>query len=137
MSQSDYIKYKKVSRELKINKLNPILDSQEYIDYKQYALENTTPTRPNYVYNGGTSTTTNGKLSYNQLVPANKKIIFGIERSRTTTCPTFTLCTNTNQRTNRRALLQPQIDPRPLRPLTDKELATPLSSSQFCQCINV
>ena len=41
MSQSDYIRYKKTGMQLKINKLDPILNSQDYLAYTDYNLENT------------------------------------------------------------------------------------------------
>ena len=53
MSQSDYLKYKRVSRELKTNKLSPVFNDQDYVSYKEYALENTI---------------SNSKLTYNQRI---------------------------------------------------------------------
>ena len=41
MSQSDYIRYKKTGIQLKINKLDPILNNQDYLAYTDYNLENT------------------------------------------------------------------------------------------------
>lgn len=122
MSQSDYIKYKRVSQELKaINKLAPVLDPNDYVDYKEYSLENSIQ---------------NTKLQYNQLIPSGKKIIFNMEKSNTTTCPVFTICKNTNARTNRKPLLGSQFMPKPLRPLTQKQLGKDISELNICVCTN-
>ena len=74
MSQSDYLKYKKSAVVLKNSgDLPAVFDEQDYISYKRF----------------------------DQLVPTGTKILFDIERAKTTTCPTtFSLC-NTNQRVNR------------------------------------
>ena len=66
MSQSDFIKYKKVYTELKINKLPRILSSHESTMYKQFTLENMIDS-------------SNNTLEYNRIIPTNKKIIFDIE----------------------------------------------------------
>ena len=34
MSQSDYLNFKRVSNELKINKLNPVFNTKDYIELK-------------------------------------------------------------------------------------------------------
>ena len=103
MSQSDYIKYKKTSVQLKINEFPPIHDSNTYDELKNYALENTIQ---------------NSKITYNQLIPSNKIIVFSMEKSTVNTClSNFPLCQNTNSRANRRPLLITQYDPKPLRPL--------------------
>ena len=58
MSQSDYIKYKRLANELKnqAENLDPVIDSGKYIGYKSFTLENTI---------------LNTKLSYAKLQPAN------------------------------------------------------------------
>lgn len=89
MSQSDYITYKKSSRMLRDpTKLAPVLSPSEYTSFKEYALE---------------TAIVNSKPTYNQLVPAGKQNVFGMERT-TTNCPTFALCTDTNARPNRKQL---------------------------------
>ena len=43
MSQSDYLKHKKISNKLSIDHSSndpAVLDSQDYIDYRSYALNN-------------------------------------------------------------------------------------------------
>lgn len=90
MSQSDYIRYKKVSNQLlEVSKLDPILDSQDYTNFKQYNLEsniiNTNPTLNNL------------RLplpGYTNVFNMNKK---------TNYCPidNFTMCNHTETRSNR------------------------------------
>ena len=42
MSQSDYIRHKRISNELlQQTKLSPVLSARQYTDYKEYSLENT------------------------------------------------------------------------------------------------
>ena len=43
MSQSDYLKHKKMATQLKIDNTDfkPVLDSQQYIQFKKYQLNNT------------------------------------------------------------------------------------------------
>jgi hypothetical protein len=88
MSQSDYIRYKKISNQLlEVSKLNAVLDSRDYTEFKQYYLESNIPI----------SKTTLNKLNlqgYNTIFDINKKIL---------NCPidNFTMCNNTNLRDNR------------------------------------
>lgn len=89
MSQSDYIRYKKTTNQLKeVRKLDPILASQDYISFKQYTLE---------------STVINTLPTFNQLALPGDRIVFGIER-KITNCPisNFVICNCTNLRPNRR-----------------------------------
>jgi len=88
MSQSDYIRYKKISNQLlEVNKLDPILDSQDYTNFKQYNLEsniiNTNPTLNNLLLPG-----------YTNVFNMNKKINH---------CPidNFIMCNHTETRSNR------------------------------------
>ena len=91
MSQSDYIKYRKISTQLKLdasrNQL-PVFDSSTYLDYKDYVLENTI---------------VDTNITYNMLIPSGKQIVFGMER-RVNNCPTTYECVNTNKRANRTPL---------------------------------
>lgn len=64
MAQSDFIKYKKLWIKLKENQLPHVLTSQDFILYKQFALENKT---------------IHSKTNYNHITPANKNIVFDIE----------------------------------------------------------
>jgi hypothetical protein len=67
MSQSDYLKYKKIYTEIKLNKLPLVLSSQDFTLYKQFTLENIT------------DGSNNSNITYNRLIPVNKNIIFDIE----------------------------------------------------------
>ena len=96
MSQSDYIHRKKIAIELaEQRKLKPVLNSGQYINYKEFSLENTiTSTKPNY----------------NNFIPSNVSVIFNMRLSAPRNCPTFTLCRNTNGRPNR---VLRSLDPSP------------------------
>ena len=88
MSQSDYLKHKKMSHKLNIDHSTndpAVLDSQEYLNYRSYNLNNTI---------------INTKTIDNKITPSGKQIIYGMEVS-TTNCPTFIDCSNTQLRPNR------------------------------------
>lgn len=89
MSQSDYLKYKRVSTRLRVdnNTTNqpPVFSSTTLTHNQQYALANSI---------------TNTKPKYNRLVPSDRKYVFGMEKA-VGGCPAFIICTNTNLRTNR------------------------------------
>lgn len=88
MSQSDYIRYKKISNQLlEVNKLDPILDSQDYTNFKQYYLE---------------SNIHNTKTTFNHLLLAEYTNIFNMNK-KIDNCPIdkFTMCNDTNLRSNR------------------------------------
>ena len=132
MSQSDYIKYKKTSQELKINKLPAVLEPDDYISYKEYALENSIK---------------NTKLNYNQLQPPNKTIVLGMEKT-VTNCPTFITCKNTNTRPNRptypSTYASQYATVKPIRPFTHKQQEQvqqkkylSLVNSKLCLCSNL
>lgn len=113
MSQSDYLKYKKISTELKsLSKMDSILDTNQYTDYKNYSLENKIQ---------------NTKISYDKLIPTGKIMILNMEK-KVTNCPTFPTCTNTVNRLNRKT--HPQIAVNPLRPLYQKK-------NRKCDCTMV
>ena len=116
MSQSDYIKFKNTSFQLKLQKLAPVLSSNQYRSFANYYLENTI---------------VNNKLTYNQLAQPNKQMIFGMEKT-TTSCPIFTLCGNTNTRLNRVSLSGTQITPKPVRPLIMKR---DILTTDMCKCL--
>jgi hypothetical protein len=90
MSQSDYIKFKKTSRLLKDQAdYDPVFAPSEYMAGMDFNLE---------------TTVLNTKQTNNQLKPSDKQLVFGMERTTGGNCPTFTLCTGTNGRVNRRLL---------------------------------
>jgi hypothetical protein len=128
MSQSDYIRYKKTGTLLKQqSKLPAVLEPDDLTEFKEYSLENT-------IFNT--------KIRYNQLIPANKVIVYGMERLPTS-CPTFAVCSNTNARTNRvlsggRLYATTPARPvyRPPRPLNEKQTQVLISETDLCVCTN-
>ena len=89
MSQSDYLQRKKLGTELKTSnqtKFPNSIDSQNYTLYKQYTLENTVK---------------NTSKLYNQLLQNGRIRVFNMEIS-TNTCPTYTICKNTQTRPYRK-----------------------------------
>jgi len=116
MSQSDYIKYKRVATELKNTKeVLPVFESQDYTEYKEFSLENNI---------------TNTKTLYNQLIPPGKKIIFDMEKT-TNSCPTFIICQNTNQRPNRVPMSKVYFTPIPI----PSYVKQPYYSKTACNCV--
>ena len=101
MSQSDYIRYKRIANELRnqAENLSPVIDSGKYIDYKAFTLENTI---------------LNTKLSYTKLQPSSSVNVFGMQINNPSNCASFTLCRGTNSRVNRRPLLNTQSVSQPL-----------------------
>jgi hypothetical protein len=108
MSQSDYIRYKRVAVELKDQRKNlePIINSGQYTNYKAFTLENTI---------------LSSKPDYTKLQPQTSVNIFGMQINNPSTCSVFTLCTGTNSRVNRRALSGTQTVSQPL-PLPKKHV---------------
>ena len=87
MSQGDYIRRKRVANQLRSqSKLAPVLNAGEYINYKEFSLENTI-------------VSTN--VDYNNAVPANVSVIFDMRIKSPASCPQFILCSGTNRRPNR------------------------------------
>jgi len=91
MSQGDYIKYKRVQRELSElrdtpKKIPSIIDSGNYISYKKFSLGNTI---------------LNDNDEYFKLIPTDVPIVFGMEIKCASSRPYFTLCRGTDQRQNR------------------------------------
>lgn len=119
MSQSDYIKYKRLANELKNQKKNlePVIDSGKYIGYKSFALENTIR---------------NTKLSFTKLQPASSVNVFGIQINNPSSCPSFQLCSGTNLRPNRKPLMGTQIASQPLRVKQPHKTADKLSICNYC-----
>lgn len=70
MSQSDFIQYKKLHTQLKIDKIPKTCTSQNFTLYKQFTAENMIESNENTVLH---------KQNFVRLVPPDKKIIFGIE----------------------------------------------------------
>jgi hypothetical protein len=134
MSQSDYIKYKKVTTVLAVdnnstnNKLKPVLNSQEYSNYKEYVLENTV---------------TNNKTVYRRIVPTTVQVVLDMEKNKSvvqnmgtslSNCPSFLLCNSTNLRKNRLQLLGSHFTPTP-QPLNWQQTKNASWKKTGCKCI--
>ena len=127
MSQSDYIQFKKTSRQLKdLAKMPSVLWPSFYTKAVAYNLETTVP---------------NTKVVYHQLIPTNKQIVFDMERV-VTSCPSFVFskgylyCKGSQSRANRKPLNRGQISPKP-RPKYIKDRV--LFSKKYalkCSCNN-
>jgi len=123
MSQSDYLKYKKIATQIKLdmsNNMPPVFECQNYLNFKQYSLENTVK---------------NTKTIYNKITPSGETIIFDMEINNNE-CPTvvkFPICTNTNKRANRRVMSGVYFDPTP-QPITIKELKNAKNQKKACSC---
>ena len=115
MSQSDLLKHKRIGTILKMNKLDAIFTNQDYIDFKQYKIENT-------IENTTTLTT--------QLVPPGYNLIFGIEK-KITSCPSFIVCKDTNQRPNRVPMGNFYFTPQYVR----KYVKQPTTAKSACDCL--
>jgi hypothetical protein len=85
MSQSDYIKLKRIVQVLKNDDLRPILDTKDYTNFSSYNLE---------------TTIKNTKIVFSRLVVEPNIEIFDMEKD-VSNCAIFPLCINTNNRTNR------------------------------------
>ena len=106
-SQSDLIKYNKISTQLlEIKKLDSVLSSKDYIDFKQYTLE---------------SKITNQKPILNQLTLSGNILIFGMEKnvSKCKSIVDFSMC-NTNTRGNR--VLRTMNIPNPINQHPEKQI---------------
>ena len=118
MSQSDYIKYKRVATVLRENEQPPVMEPHNYVDFKQFALVNTI---------------VNTKPVTNQLSLSGEQIIFGIHKV-VNKCPTFPLCKNTNTRINRVPMSSVYFTPVP-QPLSVKDTKIKNISRTACACV--
>ena len=120
MSQSDYIKYKRVSTQLYLDasyNQSPVFTAQTYLDYEQFQLENTIK---------------NWSNNYRLMTPSGEQIVFNMEK-RVSKCPTFQICSGTNIRPNRVPLPQVYFTPKNL-PLNwrKKNKASNLKNECIC-----
>jgi len=109
-SQSDYIKYKKLNHVISVDVSSnflPVLNSQDYSDYKEYVLENTI---------------TNSKIINRRLTPSTTQVVLDMDKNKASVqnmgtslsnCPNFLLCNNTNLRSNRVPLSNVYSNPTP------------------------
>jgi hypothetical protein len=118
MSQSDYIKYKRLANELKnqAKNLPPVIDSGKYIGYKSFTLENTI---------------LNTKLSYTKLQPTSSVNVFGMQINNPS-CTTFQICRGTNARPNRKPLLGTQFGVQPLPVIKPHKTLDKLNICNYC-----
>jgi hypothetical protein len=123
MSQSDYIKNKRVGTVLQQFNANPandpaVLESQDYVNYKEYSLVNSV---------------VNTKPIFSELTQTNYTVVFDMEKA-VSTCPTFPICKNTNTRANRMPLSTVYFDPVP-QPLSIKAMKNAANLKTACKCI--
>ena len=93
MSQSDYLKSKRISTLLRIDnqkvnnvtKQTAVFTSQDLQNYTQYAL---------------TNTTVNTKPTLNRLTPKLRQRVYDMDKA-VSGCPSFIICKDTQQRNNR------------------------------------
>jgi hypothetical protein len=119
MSQSDYIRYKRVAVELQNQKKNlpPVIGSGQYINYKAFTLENTI---------------ISNKPDFTKLTPTNSVNIFGMQMNTPSNCAKFTLCTGTNSRVNRKPLTGTQSNAQPLAIASPHITPTKLFICNYC-----
>jgi len=132
MSQSDYIRHKRISNELlEQTKLSPVLNARQYTDYKEYSLENT-------IYSSN--------ISYSKIIPVNTPVVFGIQYNNASTCPPFMVYCGTtdsflNPRPNRVPLTGPLIRPYSMMPLLGKydpiRKKSDITKLNYCSCVNI
>ena len=114
MSQSDYIRYKRISNELKYDTLPPVLSNQQYIDFKQYSIEN------NIV---------SIKPDYRLPAPFGTINIFDMNKN-VLNCPHFVTCENTNVRPNRVPMSTVYFTPK----YVTKYVKDPANAKKECDC---
>jgi hypothetical protein len=121
MSQSDYLKHKKIATRLKIDndtvKQPPVFDSKSYIQFKQFEVANSVE---------------NTKLNYNNITPDGVQSVFGVDRV-VTDCTNFPLCMDTHLRTNRIPMLDIYSACRPI-PLTVTQRNAAANLKNSCNC---
>jgi hypothetical protein len=121
MSQSDYIRHKRISNELiDQSKLFPVLNARQYTDYKEYSLENT-------IYSSN--------LTYSKIIPNNTPVVFGIQYTNANTCPPFILCSGTYARPNRIPHDGTLVRPSSMLPVLRKK--SDIKKLNYCSCVNI
>lgn len=139
MSQSDYLKYKRISNQLRIDnqidsgmtKTNqsPVFTSANLLSYKQYALNNTI---------------LNTKKTLNKLTLNEKQRVYDMDK-KVNECPTFIVCKDTQDRANRvlsdGVFFDPtkedyatRIAPVTIRTYWDKVSTDPTNLKTECKC---
>ena len=131
MSQSDYIKYKKINTVLQVDANDnflPVLNSQEYSDYKEHVLENTIE---------------NSKTIYRRITPSTTQVVLDMDKRKslvqnmgtlTTNCPSFIMCNGTNNRPYRVPMSDVYFTPTP-QPLNWQQTKNASWQKTGCKCI--
>lgn len=119
MSQSDYIRYKRLAVELRDQSKNlaPVIESGQYIHYKSFTLENTI---------------LSDNTSYLKIMPPSSVNIFGMQMNHPSGCASFPLCHDTNTRVNRRPLLGTQSAAQPLPVIKPHLIPADLNICNYC-----
>ncbi len=126
MSQSDYIRYKRIANELKEQqKLEQVIDSGKYAGYKAFTVGNTI---------------TNEKQTFAKLQPVNSVNIFGIEINKQNSeykcLKLFELRPEPNiYRENRKKLMEMQINSKPIPKKIDKFPHKTPEDLKMCKCV--
>lgn len=125
MSQSDYLKYKRVATILKIDnntsKQPAVFSSGVYTNNIEFTLENT------IVNTKIVSNRITGNVGSTTVIP-----IFGMDKV-VTECTSFPVCNNTHLRTNRVALPTVRYDPKP-QPLSIDKRNEASNLKTDCKC---
>lgn len=128
MSQSDYIRHKRLSTELKeVDKLNNILHSQQYSDYKEYSMVNKI---------------TSKKDVYYKYIPNGTQFVYDMEIRNASNCIDMAFCKDTDIRENRVANVigGTRYQPKPSRPIALKmiKMTSPekvsITNNKNCKC---
>ena len=131
MSQSDYIKYKRVANLLKTDnnraKQPPVFGSGVYVDNMEFSLENSV-VNTKLVLNR--LTLNNGTVVNNTLVTPIP--ILGMDKV-VSGCTVFPICKNTNLRTNRVPMSTVYFDPVP-QPLSIDKRNELSNLKTACKC---
>jgi len=88
MSQSDYIRHKKMANILRDQEnLGNVLNAQDLTHFKTFQLSNT-------IFDSNVTIN-------NHILPENTQIVFNIEMDTSGNCPNIAFCTGTDKRANR------------------------------------
>ena len=123
MSQSDYIRYKRIANELKEKqKLDPVIDSSKYSGYKAFTVSNSI---------------TNEKPTFAKLESVNSVNIFGMQiNNGAYGCIKFELGPFNKDvyRENRKKLMETQINSQPIPKKIDKFYHKTVEDLKLCKC---
>jgi len=93
MSQSDYIRHKKMANILTDQEnLGNVLNAQDFTEFRTFVLSHTID---------------DSNVTYNQMVPENKRNVFNMEITKN--CPSIAFCTGTSDRPNRKTQSMPMF----------------------------